>query len=74
MDKKISYHREGISVIWKPELCKHSGICVRMLPAVYHPKDKPWITAENATVDELIQQIRQCPSGALSYQLDEDKQ
>jgi hypothetical protein len=39
-----------------------------MLPNVYHPKDKPWITMENATTAELKTQINACPSGALSYE------
>ncbi|WP_226789786.1 MULTISPECIES: (4Fe-4S)-binding protein [Flagellimonas] len=61
------YTNGEISVIWKPELCQHAGICVKMLPKVYNPKEKPWIKVENATSDELKHQISKCPSGALSY-------
>lgn len=60
------YTNGEITIIWKPELCQHAGICVKMLPKVYHPKDKPWITAENATSEEIKKQVSQCPSGALS--------
>lgn len=45
------------------------GICVKTLPNVYHPKERPWIKMENATTEELIAQIKMCPSGALSYKL-----
>ena len=41
---------------------------------VYHPKEKPWITAENATTEELIAQIKKCPSGALSYRMNNEKE
>lgn len=44
-------------------------ICVKMLPNVYHPKERPWVQIENATTEELIAQISKCPSGALSYRL-----
>lgn len=46
--------------------CIHSGICVKTLPGVYNPKDKPWIKPENAQTQELISQVAKCPSGALS--------
>jgi len=61
------YTNGDITVIWKPELCIHAGICVKLLPAVYKPKQAPWVTPENASTDQLINQIKQCPSGALSY-------
>lgn len=61
------YSNGEISVIWKPELCQHAGICVKMLPEVYNPKEKPWIKAKNASTEQLKQQISKCPSGALSY-------
>lgn len=67
MEKKIEYTRDGLTIIWKPDLCIHSGICVRTLPEVYRPKERPWIKMENAAAGELIDQIDRCPSGALSY-------
>lgn len=30
-------------------------------------KKKPWIEIENATSDELVNQVKKCPSGALGY-------
>lgn len=60
------YTNGDVTIIWKPELCAHAGICVKMLPKVYNPKNRPWIKAENATSDEIIKQVTQCPSGALS--------
>lgn len=61
------YSNGEITVVWKPEKCIHSGICVRMLPKVYNPLERPWIKPENATTAELIDQINNCPSGALSF-------
>ncbi|WP_224136857.1 (4Fe-4S)-binding protein [Candidatus Kaistella beijingensis] len=47
----------------------HSGIRVNMLPHVYNPKERPWCKPENAATEELKNQIENCPSGALSYEM-----
>ncbi|HEY5371170.1 MAG TPA: (4Fe-4S)-binding protein [Hanamia sp.] len=73
MEKKIEYSNGEMTIVWQPNLCLHSGICVRTLPNVYHPKERPWIKIENATTEELINQVNRCPSGALSYYLNKDK-
>lgn len=65
------YSKEDITVVWKPEVCIHAGECVKRLPEVYRPDEKPWIDVSNASKDELISQINACPSGALSYELPE---
>jgi len=67
MEVKKEYSHDGVTVVWKPGLCIHSGKCVQGLPHVFKPKDKPWIQPENATGEELMKTIDRCPSGALSY-------
>ena len=69
MDKKIEYTNGELTSIWQPGLCQHAGVCVKMLPKVYNPKEKPWVKIENATTAELIEQINKCPSGALGYRM-----
>ncbi len=61
------YSNGEITIIWQPEKCIHSGVCVRTLPKVYNPQERPWIKPENAPTEALRQQINNCPSGALSY-------
>lgn len=63
---KKEYSNGEITILWQPEKCMYSGICVKMLPKVYNPKERPWIKPENATTEELINQVSKCPSGALS--------
>ena len=60
------YTNGEITILWKPDKCTHAGICVKTLPQVYNPKDKPWIKIENAKSEELVEQVSKCPSGALS--------
>jgi len=66
MEKK-TYSNGDITIVWQPSKCAHSGVCVRLLPKVYNPKEKPWIKQENASTEDLIRQINHCPSGALSF-------
>lgn len=64
----IKHYSNGeMTIVWKPEKCIHSGICVKTLPEVYNPKEKPWIKMENASTAELKDQVGRCPSGALSF-------
>tara|TARA_R110000850_G_scaffold150497_1_gene273248 strand:+ start:161535 stop:161750 length:216 start_codon:yes stop_codon:yes gene_type:complete len=67
MEKVNEYSNGEITIFWKPELCTHAGICVKTLPEVYNPKERPWIKIENATSEALMNQVSKCPSGALSY-------
>lgn len=47
MGKQIEYSNGELTIVWQPELCRHAGICVKTLPNVYHPKERPWIKMEN---------------------------
>lgn len=69
MNREIEYSNGVLTIIWKPELCQHAGVCVKMLPEVYHPKERPWVKPGNATTEQLIAQISKCPSGALTYRI-----
>jgi len=60
------YPNGEITIVWQPGLCQHSGICVKTLPKVYNPNERPWIKPGNAATQEIIDQVAKCPSGALS--------
>jgi uncharacterized Fe-S cluster protein YjdI len=66
---KMQYKNEDLTIHWDPSKCVHAGVCVRSLPNVYNPRERPWVKIENATSEELKAQINKCPSGALSYAL-----
>lgn len=72
MDKQKEYSNVEITVIWKPDICIHSGNCVRGLSKVFNPKDRPWIKMYSASTDEIIQTVNNCPSGALTYKRNSD--
>lgn len=61
------YTNEEITVVWKPKTCIHSTLCWKGLIEVFNPKERPWIKMDGAATDKIIEQVRKCPSGALSY-------
>lgn len=67
------YSNDDITVVWKPNRCIHSKRCWKGLLSVFNPKEKPWIKMDGADTDRIIEQVNQCPSGALSYYQNESK-
>jgi uncharacterized Fe-S cluster protein YjdI len=68
MENKIKKYANGeVTVVWKPSECIHSGICFHGLGEVFNPRKRPWVTLENSTTEIIIDQVKKCPSGALTY-------
>jgi len=61
------YAADGITVTFDPNVCIHSGICVRGLRAVFDVTRRVWVHADAAPADIVAAQIDRCPSQALSY-------
>lgn len=66
------YSNGEVTIVWKPKECIHSGICFRGLNEVFDPRKRPWVTPEHSTTEKIMEQIKKCPSGALSYYLNRD--
>ena len=66
-DERDNYAGKEITIHDNRGICAHAGRCSDGLPAVFRLKEEPWIHADAATRDEVINTIKQCPSGALSY-------
>ncbi len=66
-DSVKRYTLNGVTVIWKPALCQHTGICARGLPLVFDPRRRPWIQLEHTDADTVTAQVERCPSGALTW-------
>ena len=76
MDKKNitkNYTNGEITVVWQSGKCTYSGICSRNLPNVFKPREKPWIKIEKASSSEIIETVKKCPSGALTYFRNDEK-
>jgi uncharacterized Fe-S cluster protein YjdI len=71
MNRKITkkYRNDDVTVLWQPHLCSHSARCFRGLPDVFDPRKRPWITMEEGATEAIVAQVEDCPSKALTYQL-----
>lgn len=67
------YTNGEVTIVWKPDVCIHSANCVRGLPGVFNTSNRPWINAEGASTDAIVDQVKKCPSGALSYFMNDGK-
>lgn len=72
MSKK-EYTNGEVTVVWKPGLCIHSAVCVKGLPDVFRPDEKPWIKTDAAETQAIVDQVQKCPSGALSFFMNDDE-
>jgi len=54
----FNYSNGEVTIVWQPELCIHSGNCVRGLPGVFKPKEKPWITPESSATEKIIEHVK----------------
>lgn len=72
-DRDDEYPGPGLTIIDNRGVCSHSEICTEDLPGVFRRYDRPWIDARGASAREIIAIIRRCPSGALSYRIEDER-
>jgi len=65
--RRQTYETPDITVTFDPDVCIHSGVCVRGLPDVFDVKRKRWIRPELQPADVVADQVMRCPSGALQF-------
>ena len=59
MAKRLQgYESDDIVVTFDPNICIHSGDCVRGLPAVFDVRLKRWVRPENAPAERVADQVR----------------
>jgi CDGSH-type Zn-finger protein/truncated hemoglobin YjbI len=69
-DRRDSYEGQQLTVLDNRGTCAHSGFCSDRLRTVFHEGQEPFVTPSGARFDEIVQAVRQCPSGALSFAVD----
>ncbi|HEC27864.1 MAG TPA: hypothetical protein ENI67_10750 [Gammaproteobacteria bacterium] len=68
-NRREKYVGEKITVLFNGGACAHAAYCVDGLPSVFKTDSDPWIQPNSTSMEELIEQIEKCPSGALSYSI-----
>ena len=66
-DKLERYEGRELTVLDNRGVCSHAGYCTADLPAVWRSAAEPWIDPDGADKAAVVEIIRKCPSGALSY-------
>jgi uncharacterized Fe-S cluster protein YjdI len=68
--KKLqNYETAEIVVTFDPNVCVHSGVCLRGLPDVFDVGRPRWVRPDLAAAADVAAQVARCPSGALQYRL-----
>jgi uncharacterized Fe-S cluster protein YjdI len=70
---KRTYTNGEVTILWDAQKCMHSGNCIKNNPGVFRPQERPWVKPFNSTTDKIIETIKKCPSGALTYFLNNNK-
>ena len=70
--KRKSYVGKKITIHDNRKICSHATECVNNLPSVFRINQSPWIDPDQETteIEKIIETIKKCPSGALSYSID----
>jgi CDGSH-type Zn-finger protein/ferredoxin len=66
-DRLENFEATGITVHFNRSICSGAAECVRNLPAVFESKSEDWIHPAAASVEEVVETVRKCPSGALTF-------
>ncbi|HEV8404466.1 MAG TPA: CDGSH iron-sulfur domain-containing protein [Nitrososphaera sp.] len=69
-DIRKDYLGKKITVHDNRRICSHSAECLRRLESVFNLQERPWINPDQAAVESVIDTVKKCPSGALSYSVD----
>ena len=73
MAKMKEYTNGEVTITWEAHKCIHSELCVKGLSDVFKPDGRPWIQVEGATTEALVKQVKHCPSGALGFYMNAEK-
>jgi uncharacterized Fe-S cluster protein YjdI len=66
MTKRLQvYSTPELVVTFDPNLCAHSGVCLRGAPAVFDVSRPDWVHPGAAPADDVAAVVSRCPSGAL---------
>lgn len=69
-NRRENYVGRKITIHDNRAICAHAGRCTDGLATVFKYKSEPWIDPDGGEVAAIVDTIRKCPSGALSYSID----
>jgi CDGSH-type Zn-finger protein len=69
-DRVEQYAGTAITIHDNRSVCAHAGYCTDGLPGVFRYGSEPWIDPAGGLPQQVLELVRRCPSGALSYGID----
>ena len=67
-DQELSrYEGQKMDVDWDGRLCIHMGECGRAKGELFVGDRQPWCQPDRLTVDDVVDVVERCPTGALTY-------
>jgi uncharacterized Fe-S cluster protein YjdI len=69
-DRRRDYPGKEITVHDNRRICSHAAECVNNLSSVFKLGSRPWINPDASKMNDIVDVVRRCPSGALSYSID----
>lgn len=69
MSDTKEYDNGEVTIVWQPGRCQHSAVCFKGLSSVFDPRRRPWIQLGDVPTKDIVEQVKKCPSGALSFRM-----
>ena len=70
-NKTFDYPGTHATVQWHGGLCIHVGECGRSKGELFVAGRKPWCQPDVTTLDDVVDVVHRCPTGALTYTRDD---
>jgi CDGSH-type Zn-finger protein/uncharacterized Fe-S cluster protein YjdI len=67
-EKLHAFEGHDIRVTWSKARCIHAAECVRGLPRVFRPGERPWVSPEAGSAEGIAEVVMRCPTGALHFE------
>ncbi|MEM6517460.1 MAG: (4Fe-4S)-binding protein [Bacteroidota bacterium] len=59
------YSNGEITVTYNPKKCINAEFCAKQMSNVFRQSVIPWINLDGASSEDVMKQVKKCPSGAL---------
>lgn len=71
VDQRRTYEGQQVTIYDNRATCAHSGFCTERLSSVFRLGEEPFVLPSGGRMDEIVKAVRNCPSGALSFGIDD---
>lgn len=66
-EERDVYPAASVTVLDDRSRCAHFGQCTDRLPGVFRATEEPFVNPTQATDEDIVEVVRDCPSGALAF-------